>query len=426
MTTLAILGGTPEISQPFAPYNRIGEAERAAADRVLTTGVLSGFVGAQGPDFNGGPEVQALESEWCATFGAQHAISVNSATSGLYAALGAAQIGPGDEVIVPPYTMSATAMAPLVYGAIPVFADIEEDTFCLDPVQVRRMIGVKTRAILAVNLFGHPARLHELRALADEKGLLLIEDNAQAPLATEFDRYAGTVGHIGVFSLNRHKHIQTGEGGICTTDDADLALRLRLIRNHGENLVDHYEFEDIANLVGFNYRLTEISAAIGRAQLAKAETIMEEREGFARRLSAAVSGLPGITPPVVREGCRHVYYAWPARYDPETVGVSREVFVKALAAEGVAFDPGYVEPLYLLPVFQRRVAIGRDGFPFNQTNRQYNKGLCPVAERMHFEEEIGFGICSYELSDELIDAIANAVHKVYEGRAELRKLEPAA
>src|SRR5262249_5209652 len=157
--------------------------------------------------------------------------SINSATSGLMAAMGAAGISPGDEVIMPPFTMSATAMAPLTYGGIPVFVDIEPDTFCLDLDAVRAAIGARTRAVLAVNLFGHPARLHELRALCDEHGLKLIEDNAQAMLAEEHGRYAGTIGHIGVFSLNYHKHIHSGEGGICTTDDERLARRLQQIRN---------------------------------------------------------------------------------------------------------------------------------------------------------------------------------------------------
>ena len=426
MTQLAILNGKPEITRPLAFFNRIGEEECAAAQRVLKRGVLSGFIGAPGPDFDGGPEVQALEVAWREKFHVRYAVSVNSATSGLYAAIGAAGVGPGDEVIVPPYTMSATAMAPLVYGAVPVFADIEPETFCIDLDAVRSLITPKTRAIIAVNLFGHPARLHELRALANEQGLILIEDNAQAPLATENGRYAGTIGHIGVFSLNRHKHIQTGEGGVCTTDDDALALRLRLIRNHGENLTEHYGIDDLANLVGFNYRLNELSAAVGLSQLEKSEAIIAEREAYARRLSDGVSGLPGLTPPAVRAGCRHVYYVWPARYDAATVGVPRHIFAKALKAEGVPMDEGYVKPLYLLPVFQRRIAFGGKGFPFDLTDQHYPPGLCPVCERLHFQEELGFGICSFELSDALVDAIVRVFHKVYDNRIELQRIEAVA
>ena len=410
MSRLAIFGGDPVIAEPLAPFSRIGvEEERAVVD-VVRNGELSGFIGAPGPEFDGGVMVRRLEAAWCERFGTGHAVSMNSATSCLFAAVGAIRAGHGDEIIVPPYTMSATVMAPLVYGAIPVFADIEPETFCIDPARVREAITDRTRAIIAVNLFGHPARLHELRAIADEHGVFLIEDNAQAPLATENGRFAGTIGHIGVFSLNRHKHIQTGEGGVCVTADEGLALKLRLIRNHGENLIDHHRLDDAAGLVGFNYRLTELAAAIGLCQLEKSEAIVAERIHYATRLTSALSDLPGLTPPVVRERCRHVYYVWPARFDADAVGVSRDAFARALIAEGVPVNQGYVAPLYQLPIFAQRKAAG---------GRAYGRGLCPVCEAMHDEQELGLGMCSFELSDGLVDRIADAFRKVYAHRGEL-------
>lgn len=426
MSELAVLGGEPLINEPLVPFKRIGEAERAAVLRVLDDGELSGFIGAPGPDFNGGPEVRALEDGWCKAFGVAHSITVNSATSGLYAAVGAAGIGPGDEVIVPPYSMSATVMAPLVYGGIPVFADIEPETFGLDPAQVRRAITSKTRAIIPVNLFGHPARLHELLAIAEEYGLTMIEDNAQAPLATEYGRLAGTIGHIGVFSLNRHKHIQTGEGGVCVTNDARLAERLRLIRNHGENLVEHLAVDDLSNLVGFNYRMTELSAAVGRCQLEKAPEIVAERTAYARRLSAGVKDIPGITVPVERDQCEHVYYVWTPRFDADKVGMSRDLFAQALAAEGFPLNQGYVNPLYRLPIFQQRTAIGPHGFPFNLNDRRYDDGLCPVCEHMHEQEELGFGLCTFELSNDIVDQMIAAFRKVYDHRDELAQANSVA
>jgi perosamine synthetase len=409
MSTLALFGGTPEIKAPLAPYNRIGSAERKAVLETLKGGVLSGYIGAPGPGFDGGPKVQELETRWADTFHCAHAIAVNSATSGLFAALGACNVGPGDEVIVPPYTMSATAVAPFVYGGLPVFVDIEPETFCLDIERVREAITDRTKAIIAVNLFGHPARLTELRSLADDRDIYLVEDNAQAPLASENGVLAGTIGHIGVFSLNRHKHIQTGEGGVCTTDNSDLALRLKLIRNHGENLVEHYDASGTQDLVGFNYRLTELSAAVGVAQLQRAAEIVNEREALGHRLSAAVAGLPGLTPPQARAGCRHTFYAWPLRYDADKVGVPRGPFLQAMAAEGVPLNGGYVAPLYRLPIFKAR-------------NSRKGPSECPVTERMYESEEVGFGICEFELSDTLIDQIAVTFHKVYENRAKLKGL----
>ena len=330
MTKLALLGGSPVIQHPLKSYNTIGEAEVEAVARVMRSGKISSFIGAWCDDFDGGSNIKALENSWREKFGCRHAISVNSNTSGLIAALGSIRISPGDEVIVPPMSMSATAMAPLFYGAIPVFVDVESTYFCLDVAKVRDAITARTRAILAVNIFGHPAALTALRKLADEKGIYLIEDAAQSPLAKENDRFSGTIGHIGVFSLNYHKHIHTGEGGICCTDDDDLALRLRAIRNHGENIVEPLNIADSTNLIGFNFRMTELSAAIGVEQLKKVETLVNERESIAVGLSESLLGLPGLSPPVVRPGCRHVYYVWAPRYQELETGIPRALIAKAL------------------------------------------------------------------------------------------------
>jgi dTDP-4-amino-4,6-dideoxygalactose transaminase len=341
------------------------------------------------------------------------------------AAMGACGVGPGDEVIVPPYTMSATAMAPLIYGGIPVFADIEPDTYCLDVAKVRAAITPRTRVVHVVNLFGHPARLHELRALCDAYGLKLVEDNAQGPFATERGRHAGTIGHIGVFSLNYHKHFHSGEGGVCVTDDDHLADRLRMIRNHGENVTAELARGDLTTLVGFNFRMTELTAAVAREQLRKARALVDGRERLAQRLSAGMRGISGLTPPAVRADCRHVYYVWGARFDATTMGVERDVFARALTAEGVPCSTGYVEPLYMLPLFRERRAIGRDGFPFTLTNRHSGPGLCPVAEQLHRSELLEFFVCSYDPSDAQIDAIIAAFHKVYDQREALRAMPRA-
>jgi perosamine synthetase len=422
MSNLAILGGAPAIPQPLKRYSTIGDEERRAVDDVMRSGVLSGYIGAWCDEFDGGPTIRRFEARFAEIFGVEHAIAVNSNTSGLIAAIGAAGVSPGDEVILPPTTMSATAMAPLFYGGIPVFVDIEPDTFCLDLEAVRAAITPKTRAILAVNIFGHPARLAELRALADAHGIVLIEDNAQAPLAMEDGRHAGTVGHIGIASLNYHKHIHTGEGGVCTTNDERLARRLRMIRNHGENVTDQLAEGDLTNIVGFNFRLTELQAAIGLVQLDKMERLVASREAIADRFSSVLGALPGITPPTVRDGCRHVYYLWAGKFDEEQIGVPRDVFAKALAAEGVPISVGYVAPLYMLPLFQQRIAIGRGGYPFNLTNRSYHKGLCPVAERMHEKELLELHVCSHEFEESDIDAISDAFRKVYDGRHKLKGL----
>jgi dTDP-4-amino-4,6-dideoxygalactose transaminase len=389
----------------------------------MHSGCLSGYYGSWGPEFFGGPVVREFETEWAKRFACKHAVAVNSNTSGLVAAMGAIGISPGDEVIVPPLTMSATAMAPLAYGGIPVFVDLDPVTCCLDPKEVRKSITDKTKAINVVNLFGHIAELEELRAIADQHGLYLIEDNAQAPLGTENGRYTGTIGHIGVFSLNYHKHFHSGEGGVCTTNDDDLAIRMQLIRNHGENCTEGTGVTSLVNLIGFNLRMTEICAAVGLEQLKKAESLVSEREHIANRLNEGLSGLEGITPPVQRSGTRPVYYMYQLRFDPEVVGVSREVFAEALAAEGFPTFLGFLPPLYMLPVFQKRVAIGRDGWPFTLTERSYHKGLCPVAERLHEIELMGFDCCCVRVTDEDLDGLIAAFRKVHANRDHLKESE---
>lgn len=423
MPDLALLGGAPALETPLAHYRSMGPREAEAVRAVVDSDCLSGFYGSWGDCFLGGPRVREFEAAWAARFGSAHCVSVNSATSGLMAALGAVGVGPGDEVIVPPYTMSATATAPLVYGAVPVFADIEDETFCLDIDAVRANITGRTRAVLAVNLFGHPARLRELRALCDERGIALVEDNAQGPLAREDGRFAGTIGHIGVFSLNYHKHLHTGEGGMCVTDDADLARRMQLIRNHAENCVEALGMEDVPNMVGFNLRMTELSAAVGLVQLADAETHVSRRVRWSEALTQATAGLDGLTPPKVRRGCGHVYYVWACRLDEEAAGFSRKAMVKALAAENVPLGAGYVRPLYLLPLFRNRLAFGSQGYPFSLAERTYEKGLCPVCERMHFQELFLFEVCMYDLSDELVERMGEAFRKVWRNRDALAAME---
>jgi perosamine synthetase len=424
MNKLALLNGEPVIKKPFDSYRSIGIDEIDSVVKTMETGVISGFFGDHCDEFWGGPRIREFETAWSSVFDAKHAVSVNSASSGLFAAMGAIGISPGDEVIVPPYTMSATAMAPLIYGGIPVFADIEDETFGLDPEAVERAITPQTKAILAVNLFGHPARLDALADIAKKNELYLIEDNAQSPLAKDHERFAGSIGHIGIFSLNYHKHIHTGEGGICVTEDDDLALRLQLIRNHGENAVESMGIDDITNLIGFNYRLTEIQAAIGIAQLKNIEKHVGKRERIARALSEGLQDLPGITPPSVREGCRHVYYVWAAKYDEQKVGVTRELFSRALMKEGFPHFTGYIRPLYLLPVFQAKTAFGKEGFPFIcNRNINYEKGICPVCELMHEKALLGFEPCAYDMSDKDVALLITAFRKVYDNREQLSKLD---
>lgn len=315
------------------PFKTIGAEEAKAAVWVAYDPInpLSGYIGS---DPYGGIQCRALEDEWCRAFDAEYAIAVNSATSGLLAACMAIGVSPGDEVIVSPYTMSATAAAPKVLGASIVFADIEPETYCIDPVDVSNLITHRTKAVIATNLFGHPAQLHELMDICDSRGVYLIEDNAQAIFAKEQDIYTGTIGHIGVFSLNVHKHLQVGEGGVITTHGSKLDSKLREAMNHGECR---------GGIIGLNLRMTEIVAAMAREQLKKASEIMARRIKIGKLFTQAVIELapPTLFPPIERQDCEHVYYVWAAQ-------------LSAPPARPVPypFHLGYLKPLHKMEAFR--------------------------------------------------------------------------
>lgn len=410
MSNLAIRGGPKAVTDPIKSFQSFGETEKQAAIGVIENDILSGFHGSPRETFFGGKHVLSFEQKWQELFDIKHAVSVNSATSALIAAMGAIGLSPGDEVIVPPYTMSATAMAPLFYGGIPKFVDIEPNYFCLNADLVEKAITSKTKAIIAVNLFGHPAELIKLKRLADKHGLYLIEDNAQAILAKENNVYTGTIGHIGIFSLNIHKHIHTGEGGMLVTDDDDLALRLKLIRNHGENAIEWLNIEDISNLIGQNYRLGEINAAIGLAQLEKLESLVARCEEIGQGLSERLKGIPNLHIPKVREQCTHSYFMWTAQIDN---ALDRHCIVDALSAEGIPIASGYVKPLYRLPVFQKKMAIGSAGFPFDLSDVEYIPQDYPVVEHCHYSSVIQIQPVSWSMSSAQLDQIAQGFNKVF-------------
>ena len=419
---LAIFGGEKSISEKFKRYNPIGKEEIDAAIKVLKTGKLSPFLGEWEVDtdfggFFGGEKVQEFERLTEREFNVNHAITVNSATSGLVAAIGAAGISPGDEVIVSPWTMCATATAILCWNAIPVFADIEDETFNLDPSSIRKNITNLTKAIVVTDIFGHPALLDEILEIASEFDLVVIEDCSQSPKAKYKGKFAGTVAHIGILSLNFHKHIHTGEGGICLTDDSFLAERMQLIRNHGEAVVEKKGVQDLTNMIGFNFRLGEIEASIGIEQFKKMDGLIGDRIAKAEKLREGLANLRGLRLPIVKDECTHVYYVFPILVDEEELGCSRDVVFNALVSEGVPIGNSY-STLHLLPMYQNKIAYGSKGFPWvseiYKGKVKYDKGICPVAEELNDKRYMGIAMCSYEYSNKEIDSIIFAFKKVWD------------
>jgi dTDP-4-amino-4,6-dideoxygalactose transaminase len=294
------------------------EQEIEAVQRVIKSGMLSGYIAGS---LTGGPEVEALEREWEQYFKVKHAIAVNSATSGLYVAGGLLD----DSIGIPALTMSASKYAFYEnYWAI-VDTDIEDDFYCIK--------DFKYPYTVAVDLFGQPYDVER------SKGFI-IEDAAQAIGAKYKDKYCGTLGDIGVFSLNHHKHITCGEGGVVVTDDDELARKIRLLRNHGEVVDDEIN--------GLNLRMTELQAAVARVQLTKLEGFLKERLDRINFLNENIVGVYPEAIPKVRKDCTHVYYLYPARIREKKVELLR-----ALEKRNVAYIDGYTEPLASFPVVDK-------------------------------------------------------------------------
>lgn len=426
---LALLGGKKLRKLPFPAHPVLGKEEKKEVREVLNTGLLSGFIAKAGEHFLGGPKVRQLEENFCKYFGVKFAIAVNSATAGLHCVVASLNIGPGDEVIVTPYTMSASASAILMANAVPVFADIKEDTCCIDPKEIEKKITPRTKAILVVHLFGQSADMDEIMNIAKKNKLAVIEDTAQAPGATYKGKYAGTIGDVGVFSLNQHKTITTGEGGVIVTNNLLIAQKTRLIRNHGEVIVSDMEVNDIVNLLGWNYRMTELEAAVGIAQFKKLDFLTEYRIGLAEYLTKELKkeNFPGIGLPVIYSWNKHVYFVYPLKFKEEKIGIKRETFVKAINAEGIPFGGGYAKPIYLEPMYQKKLCYGDKGCPFKcsfyKGTINYHKGICPVAERMHEKNILVTTLCRYPVKKSDIKDVIRVFTKILDNIEELRRFE---
>jgi perosamine synthetase len=324
---------------------------------------------------------------------------------------------------VSPWTMCASATAILHWNAIPVFADIEINTFCLDPKSIEDNITPYTKAIMAVDIFGHSANMIAIMNIAKKYNLKVISDCAQSIGAKYHGKYAGTLADIGGFSLNYHKHIHTGEGGILVTNDDHYADRLRLIRNHAEAVVGPKEENNLVNMVGYNFRLGEIECAIGLEQLKKLPKLIKSRQIAANRLNIGLKGLLGLTLPIVENDCSHVYYSYPMILNPKSIGVKKQIIAEALRAEGVPVSIIYPN-VHLLPMFQKKIAFGSKGFPwsaeFCQRNVDYSKGICPNAENLLDETYLGIGLCNYEFNKDELKLIIDSFHKVWKNLVTLK------
>ena len=386
---LAIDGGVP-VRRSLLPYGRhsVDEADVAAVVEVL-----------RGDWLTTGPKVGELEVAWAERAGAAHAVVVSSGTAALHAAVFSAQVGPGDEVIVPPMTFAASANCVLYQGGTPVFADVQPDTLNIDPASVEAAVTPRTRAIVAVDYSGQPADLDELREIVQRHGLTLIEDAAHALGAGYRGRPVGSVSDLTTFSTHPVKHVTTGEGGVITTADAGMAEQMRWFRSHGISS-DHHQraqkgswFYEMVTL-GYNYRLPDINCALGLSQLDKLGAWLARRRAIAAAYGVAFAGLPAVQPLAVRPDREPAWHIYPVLLDLARLRVDRAQIIAALRAENIGVNVHYI-PVYFHPYYQ---------------DLGYRRGLCPVAEGA-YERLVTLPLFA-TMTDRDVTDVAEAVIKV--------------
>lgn len=446
---LAIQGGKPVRTKEFRSRPFITEKMIDRVGRLMRQGRLTRFIGSpvlgtneiiglksskvenlDNPiSFLGGPSVRKLESKWSKLHKIDYSISVNSATSGLTAAVMALNIGPGDEVICSPFSFTASATSIIIANAIPVFADIDLETFCLSPEAAKRAITESTRAIMPIHWNGNAGDLDAILSVAKSKRLKVIEDAAQAPGILYKGRFLGTHGDVGVFSLNEPKNIMTGEGGIIVTRDRATAIKCRLIRNHGEAIPDSKSSDDfVINAVGYNFRLVELLAEIGIVQLDHLIDLNKIRkENYAYLVKRLVDEFG--------EHIKPQRITHPGSYSPYTAGfrwmgkaskIHRNIVAEVLRSEGIPVANGVSRLMSENPLFQRQLAFGKEHCPFlchlYKRRKKYSIPELPNAERLQNEEYLGFFQVGWPNTPADMDDIVKAFRKIMVNKSYLSKI----
>lgn len=368
-TVPAIAGGTPAKQTPYGKERRYGEEELAELEEALQQETLF---------YTQGKKVHQLEADFARKNGIAYAVATSSGTASIHAALIAAEISPGDEVLVSPITDMGSIVPILYQGAVPVFVDLDPRTYTITPAAVEAAITEQTRAILAVHLGGNACDLDALTAIAARHDLVLIEDCAQAFGCTYQGKPIGTIGAVGCFSYNEFKHISSGDGGLVITDDERLAIRLRLATDKAYNRSAQGTERNPAFLAN-NYRMTELQGAVAVAQLPKLDSIVARRRRWCGALSEQLADLPGLQLPQETPGCDSSWWFYMLRVVPAELGADATEFAQALQAEGLRASAHYIgQCIYEYPIFTEHSAFARGEHAYMR--RTYGKGLCPEAE----------------------------------------------
>lgn len=408
MNTLALHGGPPYRNtkvRPFPVRTPYGDHEIELVTRALKSQNLFRWGGAMVPEF---------ERRFAELYGVSHATGSTSGTAALHVAVGAINPNPGDEIITGAITDLGTIIPILYQNAVPVFADTDPVTYTMDPADVERQITTRTRAIIAVHLFGNPCDMDAIMDIGRRHGIPVIEDCSQAHLTPYRGRLAGTIGDIGCFSFQQSKHMTTGDGGMTITNNPGYAELMRLFADKGYNR-GHAAGHRMYPFLGLNYRMTELHAAVGLAQLDKVQNTVSRRRALGDRLTAGIQDIDGLIPAPVTAGGAHAYWLYPLRATKMPAGD----FARALSAEGIGASTGYIgKPIFLCAAaLAEQRTYGDSHFPFDSpyVDRQiaYTEDLCPITQEILNELVIiGF---NEHYADEDIDDIVGAIRKVAGG-----------
>lgn len=412
---LALLGGTPvrQTALP-APPRATGDSALDNLRQVLESGRLNR---------TGGVWVQRLEQSFADFYGVKYCAASTSGTSALHLAVGALNPEPGDEIITSPITDMGTVIPILAQNAIPVFADVQRETFNIDPVDVERRITPRTRAIIPVHLGGNPCDMDALLDIARRHHLTIIEDCSQAYCASYGGKWVGTMGDIGCFSMQQSKHFTAGDGGLTVSNDDQLGPRLALFADKGWPRYSAAGARDYLSF-GFNYRMTELQGAVAVSELPLLPSVVERRVRNGNRLTDLLAGLPGVHPQRVRPGDQPTYWFYALRAVAAETGVPTEQFAAAVRAEGISCGYQYIgKPIFLYESLRRKRIYGTSNYPFSLQDPahavRYEPGECPTCE-LALDEMLTVPLHE-EFTEADLQDIAAAFQKVSAGAAQLHQ-----
>ncbi len=416
MSKLALFGGEKAKKTAFGTGKRFGEEELQQLKEALDQNTLF---------YWSGTKVKEMNRKFAEMYGSEYSVATSSGTASIHVALGTVGVTAGDEVITSPITDMGSVIGILYQNAIPIFADLDPHTYNLDPKSVEEKITDKTKAILVVHLAGNPADMDAIMEIARKHNVKVIEDCAQSYMSYYKGKLAGTIGDIGCFSLNDFKHISAGDGGMVLVNDEETYVRA--FRFADKNYNRFSKDPDATRRIDFlapNYRMSELQGAVGIAQLDKLESICERRNVYGERISEGIKDLPGIYIPKIEDGNKSSYWFYMFRINEEEAGVSRNEFSKALAAEGVPNQAGYIPAcVYEYDMFKNKNAYdGTDcpwGCKYYGKEIEYKTGMCPTAEEI-LSTAIRLTVNEFYTMEDADDVI-QAIRKVANYYSSLKK-----